>query len=110
MREKTDYMFSNSWFDNNRAIWSQIFQQLQPAKVLEVGSYEGKSTIFIIENLANTNGLEIHCVDSWEGGIEHKEGGFGEADMSKVEARFVYNTRTALSKSSQKLNLNSIKA
>ena len=70
-----------------------------------MGSYEGKGTIFIIENLANTNDLEIHCVDSWEGGIENKEGGFVEADMSKVEARFVYNTRTALSKSSQKIKL-----
>ena len=105
MQPGTNYLFSNNWFDGNKAAWSQIFQKINPTRILEVGSYEGKSTAFIIENLANINDLEIHCIDSWEGGIEHKQGGSAESNMQDVEARFAHNMKIAVDKSSRTVKL-----
>ena len=105
MQPESDYIFSNNWFDGNKAIWSQLLKQLNPTRILEVGSYEGKSTVYIIESLANTNDLEIHCIDSWEGGIEHKQGGSWEANMTGVEARFAHNMKIATNKSSRAVKL-----
>ena len=105
MQPEIDYIFSNDWFDGNKAVWSQLLQQINPTRILEVGSYEGKSTAFIIESLANIKDIEIHCVDSWEGGIEHKQGGSGESNMSEVEARFAHNMEIAINKSSRTVKL-----
>ena len=105
MQPGTNYLFSNNWFDSNKAAWSQIFQKINPTRILEVGSYEGKSTAFIIETLANINDLEIHCIDSWEGGIEHKQGGSAESNMQDVEARFAHNMKIAVNKSSRTVKL-----
>ena len=103
--QPNDYIFSNNWFDKNKTIWSQLFQQLNPTRILEVGSYEGKSTTFIVESLASLNDIEIHCVDSWEGGIEHKQGGYVESNMPEVETRFKHNMKIAMNKSSRTVKL-----
>jgi len=104
MQPESDYMFTNNWFDMNKETWSQLFLQLNPTRILEVGSYEGKSTAFIIESLADKH-IEIHCIDSWEGGIEHKPGGSAETNMSEVEARFTHNMERAINKSSRTVKL-----
>ena len=39
--------------------------------------------------------LEIHCVDTWHGGIDHQAGGAYEADMEAVEQRFRRNAQEA---------------
>jgi predicted O-methyltransferase YrrM len=93
-----DYLFTNTWFDRHKAIWNQLLNQLKPERILEVGCYEGNSTTHIIESLSHQSSLEIHCIDSWEGGIEHKAGGSLETDMSEVETRFHHNIKTAKSR------------
>jgi predicted O-methyltransferase YrrM len=105
MQAETDYIFSNNWFDGNKAIWGQLLKQLNPTRILEVGSYEGKSTSYIIESLANANDTEIHCIDSWEGGIEHKQGGVWESNMTEIEARFAHNMQVAINKTSREVKL-----
>ena len=45
--------------------------------------------------------LEIHCVDSWAGGIEHN----GQIDMPSVEARFDRNTSKLIRESPSEVNL-----
>jgi len=105
MKAETDYQFSNEWFNGNKVIWSQLLQQLNPSRILEVGSYEGQSTAYIIESLAKDSDIEIHCIDSWEGSIEHKQGGSSEANMIEVEARFAHNMKTAIDQVSHKVKL-----
>lgn len=106
MKSEADYLFTNGWFDGHKETWRQIFQQLKPTRILEVGSYEGKSTVFMIESLAkNTEDLEIHCIDSWEGGIEHKPGGSAEANMQEVEDRFNHNMKLAATKTGHTVKL-----
>jgi len=97
---ETDYLFTNGWFDRHKAVWGPLLNELSPARILEVGSYEGNSTTYLIETLASQRDIEIHCIDSWEGGIEHKAGGSAAADMIGVEARFHHNLNLARSRAS----------
>ena len=93
------YDFTNDWFGaTGRYIWEKILPQLGPARILEIGSYEGRSTCFLIEALKRP--LDIHCVDTWEGGVEHKG-----IDMPAVKARFQKNVDFAVANSAHDIQL-----
>ena len=96
MADSTDgFTFSNNWFAvTAKTIWDGLIPTLQPAKFLEVGSFEGASACYLIEHTKRD--LELHCIDTWEGGIEHQRAG---VDMSAVEARFHDNTTLAVRRS-----------
>ena len=106
MAQSTDYEFTNNWFDMNKSVWDELLKQLNPDRILEVGSYEGKSATYLIESLANRKSIEIHCIDSWEGSIEHIAGGHAETDMTEVEARFHHNIKTAQNRASLEAKIN----
>jgi predicted O-methyltransferase YrrM len=65
------YQFSNDWFGVNVESWDRILTELRPSRVLEVGSYEGRSACFLIERISATTAIELHCVDTWQGSIEN---------------------------------------
>jgi predicted O-methyltransferase YrrM len=91
-----NYEFTNDWFDNAgaKSIWPGILKEWKPTKILEIGSYEGASASFVIES--NTWGkIDLYCVDTWEGGLEHKQ---ENIDMKSVERRFDRNVGIAKSK------------
>ncbi|WP_222930805.1 class I SAM-dependent methyltransferase [Allochromatium palmeri] len=62
-------------------------------QALEVGSYEGQSACFLIDTLTHRGPLELHCLDSWQGGLEHIKTG---KDMSAVERRCRRNLQLAV--------------
>jgi predicted O-methyltransferase YrrM len=93
------YEYTNNWFvEAAKGVWDSLIPQINPTRILEIGSYEGASTCYLIEKLAASKEIELHCVDTWEGGVEHKKGGTGEVNMSDVEKRFHHNTKIAVSK------------
>ena len=91
----TEYKFTKDWFNWAPPVWEQLIPML-PTNVersfLEIGSFEGRSMVWIVENMMNP-GDEIICVDTWEGGEEH-----GAEDMGTVEERFHHNCAVARSK------------
>lgn len=92
--ESENFEFTNDWFDRTaKSFWSVLIPRLRPKKILEIGSFEGRSTCWLIENMLRVEGSEIHCVDTWEGGVEHRLGDARVADMSDVEKRFFKNTK-----------------
>ena len=91
------YQFSNNWFGGNIQSWDRILTELKPSRVLEVGSYEGRSACYLIERISATRVIEIHCVDTWQGGIENDP-----ASMPAVESRFDENISVASSLSVHK--------
>ena len=105
------YAFTNNWFDKHVQVWSTLLESFHPSKILEVGCYEGKSTTFLIEKIANQRDLEIHCIDTWEGGIEHIDNEKYDVNhsdiggMSSVENRFFSNVDEAISTASKKVKL-----
>jgi predicted O-methyltransferase YrrM len=87
----TDYKFTQDWFSHNIPVWEQLATLLPERKsFLEIGSFEGRSAVWIIENMMNP-GDWIDCVDTWEGSEEHKNG-----ELSGAEDRFIYNIDVAL--------------
>lgn len=102
----TPYELTNSWFEKSaRTIWDSLIPQVNPSRILEIGSYEGASTCYLIDKLSGSKSIEIHCADSWEGGIEHKVGGSSQVNMSEVERRFKNNTNIAIRNAKNKVTL-----
>lgn len=91
-----EYEYTTDWFSHHILTWSQIFSVVIPQaqKILEIGSYDGRSTVWLLENVLQRTGGTVYCVDTWEGGFEHDRAG-----MIAVEERFDKNTAIALQKS-----------
>lgn len=89
-------IFTKNWFAwVAEGIWRRLLPQIRPQSVLEIGSFEGRSTCCLIELNDWTNALELHCVDTWKGGIEHQE---TDIDMAAVEQRFDVNTQISIAR------------
>lgn len=80
------YEFTNDWFNITAKGWDKF---PLADTVLEIGSYEGRSTVWIIENMLTENGTLI-CIDTWAGGEDHSG-----IDFSAVENRFENNIKKA---------------
>jgi predicted O-methyltransferase YrrM len=93
--ENIEFQFTNRWFDTSRNVWDQLIPSVNPSRILEIGSFEGASTCYLIQKLALHKPIEIHCVDTWAGGIEHQPGGMAPTDMNAVELRFDHNIKIA---------------
>jgi len=85
-----EYEFSTDWFTPRAQIWKRLLQQLNPTLLLEIGSWEGRTACFLIEECASEREIELHCVDTWQGSVEHDP-----TIMSDVEARFDRNIMKA---------------
>jgi len=69
-----DMEFTSDWFSHNIPIWSQHLSPVanRPLQILEVGSHEGRSSVWIIENLLSDSGSRLSCVDLWESVEVHR--------------------------------------
>ena len=60
--------FTSDWFSNNIPAWNGIFTSLgwnanTPKTVVEIGSYEGRASLWILEHLLKDRQSQLHCVD-----------------------------------------------
>lgn len=55
---------------------------------LEIGSFEGRSAIWLLENILTDPTSRITCVDTWRGSAEHKNSAI---DFKNIEENFDYN-------------------
>jgi predicted O-methyltransferase YrrM len=86
-----DYQFTNNWFANAPEVWEHLIPMMRRRQhFLEIGSFEGRSTVWTLENMVEPGGF-IDCVDTWEGSEEHVG-----TDMEAVKARFEWNIIRAL--------------
>jgi adenylate kinase family enzyme len=84
------YKFSyDDWFSSNYNIWQKLFndKNLRNKKInyLEIGSFEGRSTIFVAESLIKAN---LYTVDTFKGSDEHNK-----IDFNLVYKNFKDNTK-----------------
>lgn len=86
-----DYQFTVDWFTGHAWFWQELFEREKPRRFLEIGSYEGRASCFMIELAAAERDIELHCVDTWQGSVEHERG-----EMNSVEARFDANIARAM--------------
>ena len=57
--------FSRDWFSRHIAVWSRLFSNLRdkPTTALELGSYEGRSAVWLLDNVLTHPESKIICVD-----------------------------------------------
>ncbi len=81
--------FSTDWFSAKIPFWLHTFQSLglfeKDLDILEIGSWEGMSSCFILRTLPNAR---LTCVDTWQGSHEH----VGLEALESIEAKFDGNT------------------
>ena len=96
----SEYQFTQDWFHWAPQVWEQLIPMLPEGETygaadrgvrhfLEIGSFEGRSTVWIMEHMMR-EGDCLNCIDTWEGGEEHTNG-----EMAGVWDRFCHNTALA---------------
>lgn len=88
-------IFTNDWFSNNIPIWNTLlnkFKTQDNLKFLEIGSYEGKSACWLLDNILTKNNCELYCIDTFQGSYEHKLNGSNHTDFKNVYDTFKNNT------------------
>ncbi|KDQ65096.1 glycosyltransferase family 8 protein [Jaapia argillacea MUCL 33604] len=69
MPNQSDYIFTptQDWFSFNIDTWRKLFPHVKAEKprILEIGSWEGRSAVFLLEELC-TKGGEIVCIDHFD--------------------------------------------
>jgi hypothetical protein len=79
--------FKELWFDMNLVPWcvtfSRVFNRTDPVRILEIGSWEGRSTLFFLTYFAQG---QMTAVDTWAGSDEWHY--HATPDLRDLEARF----------------------
>lgn len=68
-------VYTADWFSGNIPNWKKWTAPLagKPIRAVEIGSFEGRSTRWIVDSLLGDSESRIDCVDTWEGSPEHGE-------------------------------------
>lgn len=91
MQLSETFEFTEDWFSNHIPAWNKIIKGLQPRRILEIGSYEGRATTYLIRTCTGFGPLHITCVDTWDGSVD-----LPSTRMAGVERRFDRNVSQAL--------------
>lgn len=95
MSASDHYRFTADWFSAHTAAWARHLAHLagRPGlHFLEVGCFEGRASVWLLENVLTDESSRLDCVDSFGGSFEHGEMG---VDVAGSEARFDHNVRLA---------------
>jgi predicted O-methyltransferase YrrM len=63
-----EFRFTNNWFERNINISMKILQKLfnnKKVRILEIGSHEGQSAIWMLENLCIQHGSAFTSIDPY---------------------------------------------
>lgn len=63
-----EYHFTSDWFSNNISLWKKELSKyrMKPVKFLEVGTYEGRSAIWALNNILTHPRSHMTCIDTFE--------------------------------------------
>ncbi len=87
------YQFTEDWFSHNIPIWKQVLGAWfdQPGlTALEVGSWEGRSTCWMLDNLLTHESARLTCIDTFAGAVEHQVS-YDATFLKTIEQRFDFN-------------------
>jgi predicted O-methyltransferase YrrM len=93
LKDLKKYKITQYWFVNNIPIWLYIFKKFNYSQkklnILEIGSYEGLSSIFFLKTLTKSR---ITCVDIWS--APRDEQYYKKYNkFNIIEKNFDYNTK-----------------
>lgn len=83
--------FSTDWLSHHLAGWPPLFNFARwdpnaPKVAVEIGSFEGRSALWMLDNMLLHPDSRIHCIDTFEGSPEH-----GQAQKDGLFDRFCRN-------------------
>ncbi|HRD11031.1 MAG TPA: class I SAM-dependent methyltransferase [Mycobacterium sp.] len=82
--------FKELWFDMNIAPWcvtlSKVFRRSDPLRILEIGSWEGRSSLFLLTYFPQAH---LTAVDTWAGTDQYEYN--ATEQLSDLERRFDQN-------------------
>jgi len=86
---KNNRTYSNKWFETSMGNFESFISRFSGRQVrcLEIGSFEGQSANWIVENWCVHPGSTLTCVDPFTGSVEHSE-----AEKDGLFDRFTHNT------------------
>ncbi|HEY9657074.1 MAG TPA: class I SAM-dependent methyltransferase, partial [Allocoleopsis sp.] len=90
--EEKNYSFTSDWFSWTIPLWKKQLQQFvdQPnLNFLEIGSWEGRSTCWMLENILTHPSAKITCIDTFQGSFEHQS--YDAERINSLEGRFDSN-------------------
>jgi methyltransferase family protein len=84
------YEFTEDWTEHRTELWAHVMQPYVgvPVRMLEVGSFEGRSAAWFLDNVLTHPDAHIVCVDTFAGSSEHAK---LKLDLSDLEQRFDSN-------------------
>jgi hypothetical protein len=84
----TQPQFGEDWF-NYSSFYKGIVETFDTGSTfVEVGSWKGKSSSFMIVEIINSGkDIDLYCVDTWEGSLEHQ----GNGDLVNLYNTFLTN-------------------
>ena len=91
--QRSRFTFQHPWFELVRPDWEELTGSLRgrQLKILEVGSYEGASTTWILENLMSHPESRMTAIDTFAGGMEHRGDAADAYGLASLESRFWSN-------------------
>jgi predicted O-methyltransferase YrrM len=83
--------FTSDWTSWHFTNWSRILAPFRdaPVRMLEIGSWEGRSALFFLNYLAHS---QMVCVDTFGGNVEHHRNPYFAALVPETERKFDANT------------------
>jgi predicted O-methyltransferase YrrM len=60
-----NYIFTEDWFNDDGLFILNEIDTTKELHILEIGSFEGKSTIWFLDNMLQNKNSTITCVDPW---------------------------------------------
>ncbi len=90
-----EYQFTTNWLAQNLGYINMILKSFAPKRILEIGSFEGRSAVHFIEYLWKTHKSgSMTCIDPWTDYWELQ--GEMYRSLSEAEKKFDHNISLAL--------------
>lgn len=91
-----EYIFTTDWFSHNIPIWERFFtdnnlHNRPELRCLEIGCFEGRSTVYLLDNILTHKSSRIDVIDTFHGSVD--EIGMSKLDLDNLLDIFQYNTR-----------------
>jgi predicted O-methyltransferase YrrM len=89
--EHYEYKFTRDWFSlnvPNWEIWLAKFKGKPNLKYLEIGSYQGRSVTWLMDNIFTDESCTATCLDTFEGSDEHTD-----FEKENIKELFIHNTK-----------------
>jgi predicted O-methyltransferase YrrM len=71
-----EYLLSHDYFSPNIPVWTRWFAKLisvAPISCLEIGSWQGLSSAWLLDKVIGPRGGSLTCIDTFEGSSEHQQ-------------------------------------